>query len=246
MPDVTAQRGNDWVRLVTWNCNLSLGRKLETLLSLEPDIAVVQECEQSLLVPEGYEFAWTGNNPRKGLGVISKGLPLEVSWHAKDHWAYFLPRSVDGDRLRLLATWAFNHRASRVGPDYTGNPREVIAELSEWLRDGRSVVAGDFNNSTIWDHIGRAARFRDIANDLDQLGLSSAYHEQSGETFGQESHPTFFHTKNPDKPFHIDYCFLHRSIGCRKAEIPDFTEWREFSDHVPVITDIDLLRRPLG
>ena len=232
------------MRLVTWNCNLSLGRKLERLLALEPDVAVVQECEQSLQVPDGYEFVWTGNNPRKGLGVIAKGISLEVSPHARDNWAYFLPVSIGGDRLRLLATWAFNHRASRVGSDYTGNPRQVIAHLSEWLRDRRSAVAGDFNNSTIWDHIGKAARFRDITHDLDQLGLFSAYHRQTDEAFGQESSPTYFHTKNPDKPFHIDYCFLHQSLGCRKVEIPDFTDWRAYSDHVPVITDLDLPAEP--
>lgn len=232
------------MRVVTWNCNLSLGEKLEKLLALEPDVAVVQECEQSLEVPEGYEFMWTGNNPRKGLGVISRGLSLEVCPHAKDHWAYFLPINIDGDRLRLLATWAFNHRASRIGSDFTGNPREVISGMSDWLGSGHSIVAGDFNNSTIWDHIGKAARFRDIARDLDQLGLRSAYHLQTGEAFGQESRPTYFHTKNPDKPFHIDYCFLHQSLGCRRVEIPDFADWRASSDHVPVITNLDLPAEP--
>ncbi|MCL7744272.1 endonuclease/exonuclease/phosphatase family protein [Guyparkeria hydrothermalis] len=240
MSDAADRSSDHSLRVVTWNGNLSLGKKLDRLLALEPDVAVIQECEQSLPVPAGYRFVWTGSNPRKGLGVISKGLTLEVSPHAKYHWAYFLPVSIGEGRLRMLATWAFNHRASRIGPGYTGNPREVISDLSEWLREGPSVVAGDFNNSTIWDHIGKAARFRDIQHDLDQLGLFSAYHHLTGEAFGRESRPTYFHTKNPDKPFHIDYCFLHHTLRCQRVEIPGFSEWRTYSDHVPVITDLEL------
>ena len=231
------------MRLVTWNCNLSLGKKLDALLSLEPDIAVVQECEQSLQLPDGYHFVWMGNNPRKGLGVITKELGLEISPLAKDNWGYFLPVSIDVDRLRLLATWAFNHRAgARIGPSYTGNPRSVIATLRDWLEDGRSIVAGDFNNSVVWDHIGRAARFRDINDDLEQLGLFSAYHRATGEDFGQESKATFFHTKNPEKPFHIDYCFLDESINCKQIDVAAFPAWRGLSDHVPVIADLELAR----
>jgi hypothetical protein len=36
------------MRLVTWNCNFSLSKKLDKLVELKPDVAVVQECEQEL------------------------------------------------------------------------------------------------------------------------------------------------------------------------------------------------------
>jgi len=64
------------MRIVTWNCNLRLSKKLDRLLGLNPDVAVIQECEQALTCPPGYYYTWCGNDPIKGLGVLSRGEPL--------------------------------------------------------------------------------------------------------------------------------------------------------------------------
>ena len=40
------------MRIVTWNCNRQLGRKLGSLLDLSPDVAIIQECERNLAVPD--------------------------------------------------------------------------------------------------------------------------------------------------------------------------------------------------
>ena len=34
------------LRVATWNCNMAFRNKCEQLLSLAPDIAVIQECER--------------------------------------------------------------------------------------------------------------------------------------------------------------------------------------------------------
>jgi hypothetical protein len=50
-------------------------RKAETLLSLEPDVAVVPECSENSatgLHQLGYNALWFGSNSRKGLGVVSR------------------------------------------------------------------------------------------------------------------------------------------------------------------------------
>ena len=60
------------MRIVTWNCNRQLGRKLQALLDLAPDIAVVQEWEKSLQVPDGFTYKWTGVFPNMGLGVLAR------------------------------------------------------------------------------------------------------------------------------------------------------------------------------
>jgi len=44
------------VRIVTWNCNLRLSKKLDRLLGIEPDIAIVQECERELSYPTSYFY----------------------------------------------------------------------------------------------------------------------------------------------------------------------------------------------
>jgi hypothetical protein len=68
------------MRIVTWNRNLSLSRKLSRVMALEPDFAVIQECEGDVTgLPAGAQYLWTGNNFRKGLAVISFGTPIHFT-----------------------------------------------------------------------------------------------------------------------------------------------------------------------
>ena len=65
------------MRILTWNCQGAFRKKAERILSFEPDIAVIQECES----PETLDFPsqvkqpqqalWFGDDPNKGLGVFA-------------------------------------------------------------------------------------------------------------------------------------------------------------------------------
>ena len=66
------------MRLVAWNCNMALHRKLDALRRLAPDVAVVSECACSeRLRPLGVldyisgDPIWIGDNPNKGLAVLA-------------------------------------------------------------------------------------------------------------------------------------------------------------------------------
>ena len=226
-------------RLVTWNCNHQLGRKLGKLLELAPDVAVIQECERDLDVPEGFVFHWVGDNPRKGLGVLSRDSEAVIESARDEAWTYFLPVRLPAMNLRLLATWAFNFRAQKkFGEGRTGNAWDVISALSEWLQSGPSLVAGDFNNNVNWDTARGRYNFADIVDVCSRLGLRSAYHAYTGEALGAESQPTFLHTKNPAKPFHIDYCFASRALAIHSFRVEPFDPWLRESDHVPLILDL--------
>ena len=49
------------MRLVTWNCNLSLSRKLPRIVGLAPDLAIIQECERDVeALPDGAHYEWAG------------------------------------------------------------------------------------------------------------------------------------------------------------------------------------------
>ncbi len=226
------------MRLVTWNCNLSLSRKLPRIVALAPDVAIVQECERDVLgLPKDAHYQWIGNNPRKGLGVISFGSPVGLVPLHRDTWAYFLPLHLPAFGLKLLATWAYNHRASRFGPEHNGMLLTVLDQLQDWLSVGPTIVAGDFNNSVVWDRQHGPNNFSDVDAALHKLGLRSAYHDGTGENLGSESQSTYFHTKNADKPFHIDYVYAHRSIPITHTRVLEFADWRAESDHVPVVIE---------
>ncbi len=228
------------MRVVSWNCSQSLSRKLDLLLALEPDVAVVQECERDLSFPSGYCYTWKGSNLRKGLGVLTRDRTVSSEPTAPAEWTHFLPVTLWGatSELRLLGVWAYNHRAKRLGSQRVGDPLSVVQELSSWLRGGPSIVAGDFNNSAIWDRPEIPASFGAINAYLNDLGLTSAYHTSTKERFGHESLPTFFHTKRRERSYHIDYCFIHHTLALEAVRLPNYEEWHQHSDHVPVIVDL--------
>jgi hypothetical protein len=61
------------LRIVTWNCGMALARKAPSLLALNPDIAVVQECSKNsvaVLHSQGSSGRWFGANLNKGLAVF--------------------------------------------------------------------------------------------------------------------------------------------------------------------------------
>ncbi len=222
-------------RIITWNCNLALQGKLSELLMLRPDVAIVQECEKDLVAPAGWHFRWLGDGPRKGLGVLARE-QLVLGPSTPNGWTYFLPITLPVVNLRLLAVWAFNHRA---GTGRMGSPTTAIFHLRDWLSEGRSIVAGDFNNSLKWDRKGNQYNFQSVADSLDLCGLRSAYHSYMSAQYGAEIDPSYFHTKNVAKPHHIDFCFVHESIAIRRVEMGRFLSWRKYSDHVPLITDLN-------
>jgi len=59
------------MRLVAWNCNMALDRKVDRLLALNPDIAVISECaEPARLRARGADWiegepVWVGRNLHK-------------------------------------------------------------------------------------------------------------------------------------------------------------------------------------
>jgi len=67
------------MRLVAWNCNMALHRKVDALLALRPDIAVISECAEPIRLRTRSahdwlenEPVWVGDNPSKGLAVIAQ------------------------------------------------------------------------------------------------------------------------------------------------------------------------------
>ena len=226
------------MRIISWNCNLTLQRKLAALIALNADVAIVQECERDLEAPEGYTYHWCGVNPRKGLGVLARDVAAYVAPEASDQWAFFLPVALPAFNLRLLAVWAFNPRATKFLPPRTGMALPVINSLSSWLGEGRSVVAGDFNNNAAWDTPRGKNNFSAIHDRLASLGLGSSYHSARGEGIRMESSMTYFFQKNATRGFHIDYCFVHRSLEIESVTLPAFQAWQGMSDHVPLIVTL--------
>ena len=91
------------MRIVVWNCAMSLHTKWERLLGLRPDIAIIAECaEPSILWSKlkckpACDVQWVGDNPNKGLGIFAfPGFSLERDDRYNSRFKQFLPVNVSG------------------------------------------------------------------------------------------------------------------------------------------------------
>ena len=243
------------MRLITWNCNMALHRKLEALHSLAPDVAVLSECAYPDIVAEraglaslGADSVWIGANDHKGLAALGfNGYRVALDERYKASHRYVAPVRVSGRRrFNLLAVWAQNFSAGITRKRQPGPLRLALRRYHEFLAEAPSVVAGDFNNNLIWDKPGWLMNFSHTVDVLAGLGLGSVYHHVTGEAFGKESAPTiYWRDRTKDGPtYHLDYVFApHPWLQkVRNMEVGCFEDWcgSKLSDHVPLTVDLDL------
>lgn len=100
------------------------------------------------------------------------------------------------------------------------------------------LVGGDFNSNCCWDKKNKRRTHAAVVQQLADWGLSSCYHEITHEHQGHESQPTFYHYRNKDKFYHIDYFFYNKD-KIKAFDIGQFHDWISLSDHMPVLLDID-------
>lgn len=225
------------MKIITWNCNLNFAKKYEYLENQEADIVIVQECED---LKEDYflgqKFFWTGRIENKGLGILLKDKSARLHSGFNPNLINFLP--VETDSLKILGVWAYNHRAVKFGDNVSGKTIDAINHYKDWLLQGSkpSIFGGDFNNSIIWDKSNNENNFANINKKLEEMSLKSSYHSFQEEEFGNEVQPTFFHTKNESKKYHIDYLYS-KSLKLNTVEVGEYSDWIQLSDHCPVMTE---------
>jgi exodeoxyribonuclease III len=243
------------MRIVAWNCNMALDRKIDGLLELEPDIAIISECaEPGRLRGRSKspwiesEPVWIGRNPHKGLAVFAfNGYAAHLAPSYHPALRYIAPVHVEGPtHCNLLAVWAQNASAGGIRKRQLGPLRRAMSRYRDFLRERPAVIAGDLNSNTIWDKPGWRINHSTKVKILEEeFGLQSVYHAIRGEAHGEESEPTLYwrdRTKH-GPTYHIDYVFLPSGwIGkVRHLSVGTFERWcgPGLSDHVPVMVDVD-------
>lgn len=228
-------------RLVTWNCNMAFRNKKDQLLEYDPDVLVIQECENPSKTGNWSGFTdwqWIGENEDQGLGVFTRNgididgaTEIEVSRHVL---------AIETDVIDLLAVWAMN---DEINPSqrYIGQVHTTITNHPELL-DGETSVVGDFNWNAIWDESPKSplcGDFSDTVSLLSEHGLQSAYHHATEEAFGEENSSTFYMHKKETRPYHIDYAFLpETAVESAAVTVGEYDDWMGASDHMPLLLDV--------
>jgi exodeoxyribonuclease-3 len=237
------------MRIVVWNCNMAMHRKLDLLLALRPDIAVLPECAgpgvkaAAPIYAAATSHAWVGNVPTKGLAVLAFDSWRFTELPRVGDGQFAIPLRVDGPiSFRLLAIWTQK-------PGYIEQLLRVLTDQAEFLRGpGPLVVAGDLNSNRNWDHLHGSNNHSRLVERLEALGLFSAYHAHHEESQGAESRATFHFYRHANKPFHIDYAFLPNSWRplLRSVDVGLHDPWCASSDHVPMTVAIDMPAPAVG
>jgi exonuclease III len=217
---------------------MNLKSNFHGLQNFDADVLLIQECEK---VPrdyfDGFDFHWVGQNEKKGLGVLTRSPSKFPKKIYRPDFIYFIPVLLED--LFVLGAWAFNGRAQKFGAESSGYFLDVIDHYRKNIQSSEKVViAGDFNNGPQWDVPGHRNNFAGIDQALNELGLYSAYHLSKLEAFGSETSPTYFHQRNQNKPFHIDYIYSNLT-PIRSVEVGTFSRWSTISDHVPLIAEFE-------
>ncbi len=243
------------MRLVIWNCNMALHRKVEALASLNPDVAVISECARPATLRERStndwietEPVWIGRNPNKGLAVFGfNGHCAALASDYTPRLRYVAPVMIEGPcSFNLLAVWAQNASAGVTRKNQPGPLRRALSRYRAFLNPAASVVAGDWNSNAIWDKPGWRINHMAKVEALGRMGLVSAYHERTGERQGEETEPThYWRDRRKDGPtYHIDYIFVPRPwIGrIEHFSVGSFEDWcgNGLSDHAPLVLDVAL------
>ena len=249
------------MKIVSWNCNGALRKKLEIIDSLKADVLVVQECEDPAQSTRAYQdwagnYVWHGDNKNKGIGIFAKAsielTPLNwngtftinglqskspaLSWSTQE-LKLFLPVRIN-DAFNLLGVWTKGKDDQVFG--YMGQFWKYIQVHRSELEQSNTIIIGDFNSNAQWDKTDRWWNHSSVIAELKELGIESLYHQVKGYSQGDESEPTFFHQRKLNKGYHIDYALVSQELlAGSDLAIGNPEEWLEYSDHMPLICEID-------
>ncbi|MCW8884896.1 MAG: endonuclease/exonuclease/phosphatase family protein [Motiliproteus sp.] len=235
------------MKLLTWNCQMALHKKLEPLLRLQPDLAVIPEMASPAKLGTafqrdcGFNLEWTGHTETKGLGVlINPDWDYRIADSYRSEFELFLPIEIHAPvRFNVLAVWAFNHRAKAIAAD-SNRTVDVLKHYAAWIASAPTLVMGDFNNSVVWDRPGKPTNFDAIQALLGELGLCSLYHSHFNQAFGDETAPTLCMRKDKTAPYHVDYLFMPDAWlpDCVTFQMGAPNHWLQYSDHVPMAVEL--------
>ena len=235
---------------------MAMHRKLDAIRSLNADIVILPEVAQpEIVASKSREFdpglcVWGGKNAHKGLAVLASSskwqLAIDDSYDPAN--GVVIPVRVRGPiDFNLLAVWSIgvNFKKSRV--DTPGAILRAIELADSFCREKPLIVAGDFNNSVIWDRPSDMNSMAAIDAVLGSYGLASAYHHSTRCALGAEDHATiYWRDRKKDGPrYHIDYIYLPATWldGSVNFHVGDFDNWvaTKLSDHVPLSVEIPIV-----
>jgi exodeoxyribonuclease-3 len=249
------------MKIVTWNCNGALRKKLSELEALDADLLIIQECEDPAASTPAYRdwagnYLWKGLSKNKGIGIFPRKnhRVAEAGWNGSYQISSLGTKSAAAswrsDELELFLPFTLNDEYSILGVWTKGNDEKVFGYIGQFwkyvqihktkLASPKTLVLGDFNSNAIWDQPDRWWNHSDVVAELEEIGIHSVYHSSRSERQGSEKSPTLFLQRNTKKPYHVDYAFASSDLlhHCQ-MDVGGLDTWLHISDHMPLIVEFN-------
>jgi len=231
------------MKIIEWNSQGAFRKKHNRILSLQPDILIIPECESEdklkfgYLTPTPNDFFWYGDSENKGIGIFSySDFKFKLLQSFNPNFRYIIPLKVTGkdSSFLLFAIWAMDNKEYPESR-YIGQIWLAINYYQNLL-SLPCILAGDFNSNKIWDEKERVGNHSDLVSFLESKKIFSLYHKQESIEQGNEICATFHMHRKISRPYHIDYFFASNTIiqNGFTITIGDAQHWIDLSDHVPL------------
>lgn len=228
------------MKIISYNISESKPWKIERLLGMGADVLIVPEitCPDEAHLPEEYDMMWNGleytTNEKKwkGLGMIwKKGEGRIPQWY-NPNLHYAIPLVIDN--YLILGIWPT--KLSGEKKSYPQIAQEIILEYAPFYDKYNTLIIGDFNcyvdQSDATKEYGDMLRVNEILN---ARRFHSLYHLATGDEFGKEHQPTYYHQFQKDRPFFLDYAYTKTWVDAFRLLPWD----KEMSDHVGMTIEIE-------
>ncbi|MCC2456481.1 MULTISPECIES: exonuclease/endonuclease/phosphatase family protein [Bacillus cereus group] len=236
------------MKIVAWNAGMAFRKKIDKILPLKADILVISECEQ----PEKwgqidkergiYKFLWEGDNPNKGIGIITfdKRYKIEIHPDYDKSFRYIVPIKVSADNQEFIMFAVWSQKGEKRYDSYIGQIYLALEKYASLLKEP-CIIVGDWNSNKLFDHIKRVKTHSEVVEFLEGFGIKSAYHHLSKKEHGEELKATHYFRKEKARPFHIDFLFASKLLldQLKSFHIGSREDWIEFSDHMPIIAEFN-------
>jgi len=222
------------MKITAWNCQMAFRNDSQKLIdSFGPDIAIITECEneERLKNIQFKDIVWKGDNLNKGIGIFSFSNDYQVELHSNYNKEIkdVIPIRVTGNKeFTLFACWAKKELNYIFG---------ITDSLEKYMKSisGDILIAGDLNANQIWRESKDKGYTKFMAM-LKKKEIHSCYHEWTKEEHGKETKNTHFTHRDSARGFHIDYCLASKKLleQMTDVKVPEFNDWIDYSDHVPL------------
>lgn len=236
------------MKIVAWNAGMAFRKKIDKILPLKADILVISECEKSekwgqIDKEKGInDFLWEGDNPNKGIGIITfdKRYKIEIHPDYDKSFRYIVPIKVSADKQDFIMFAVWSQKGEKRYSSYISQIYLALEKYASLLKEP-CIIVGDWNSCKLYDRIKRVKTHSEVVEFLEGFRIKSAYHHFSKEEQGKELKVTHYFRKEKARPFHIDFLFASEILldQLKSFLVGSREDWIDFSDHLPISAEFN-------